>query len=110
MRDLNWRRFHLERVLKKRTINFSKHWHYFYNENGDRIINPMWIDFIGSKDFYFYRNNSTDPNDSNYKIKYSPNKGRGYRDVKPNKRNSFNLREKDNQLVRKIIKEYYESI
>jgi uncharacterized protein (DUF2132 family) len=109
MRSKEWRRYHLERVYIKRLKRFHGEWHQFYTSNGDYIACPSWTDFIGRKDFFFLKTLTTTKNDTKYKSKYSPNsakRGSRYRDVKP-KNQTYRTREKDKELVMKIIKEYY---
>lgn len=106
MRSRDWRRFQQENIYRKRVKSFCRNWWYFRTANGDRVLDPLWYEFIGLRDFYLYKNNSTTRYDSRYKVKYSPNKSKGhYRDPKP-KALSYGTREKDKVLVRKILNEY----
>lgn len=111
MRGIEWRRYHLERVYTKRLKRYRGGWHYFKTANGDPIQCPMWIDFIGHKDFLFLKKCTTTKQDSKYKYKYSPNSSSRtrYRDGKP-KNQTYRLREKDKTLTQKIIKEYYDEL
>ena len=112
MRGLNWKRSQQERVLRKRIKKFHEHWYHFHTENGDKIHDPIWVDFIGLKGFYtFLKNSKTTKWETRHKVKYSPNKNKGYyRDKKPNKNQlSSGTREKDNMAFRKMWKEWKEN-
>jgi len=105
MRTRDWRRFQEEKIYIQRIKRFSRGWYRFRNANGDRVINPTWVDFIGLKGYFHLKNLTTTRYDSKYKTKYSPNKTISYyRDIKVNNQ-SYGLREKDKALVRKIIQD-----
>jgi hypothetical protein len=107
MRTRDWRRFQEEKKYRRRIKKFHRKWWYFHTANGDRIIHPIWSDFIGLKDFHFYKSGTTREYDSKYKVKYSPNKNVSYYRDSKSKETSYGLREKDKILVKKIIKEYW---
>lgn len=110
MRSRGWRRSHKERVNIKRIKKFHNSWHRFYNANGDYIICPHWVDFIGHKSFFFLRTLTTTKGDTKYKSKYSPNsRPTRYRDIKPSGF-SYGTREKDKKILIKEIKDFYECI
>ena len=107
MRTRDWRRYQEEKNYRRRIKKFHRKWYRFRTANGDRIQNPIWSDFIGLKDFFFYKHGTTRNCDSKYKVKYSPNRPPFYyRDLKPH-RMSYGTREKDKTLVKKIIKQYW---
>lgn len=106
MRTRDWRRYQEELHFIRRIKRFCRSWYHFHTANGDKIYNPIWVDFIGLKDFFFYKHGTTRQCDSKYKTKYSPNKPSYYRDPKPG-RFSYRTREKDKTLAQKIIKEYW---
>jgi hypothetical protein len=105
MRTRDWRRYQEERVYINRLKTLvNGHW-YFRNANGDRIFEPIWVDYIGVKCYFFYKSLTTTKRDSKYKNKYSSNKEPSYyREVKKGHL-TFKLREKDKELVKKIIKD-----
>ena len=105
MRTRDWRRFQEEKIYLRRIKKFFRRWWHFHTPNGDRIVDPIWVDFIGLKDFFFYKSGTTRKDDSKYKVKYSPNNNSSYyRDLKK-KGKSCGIREKDKVLFRKIIKD-----
>lgn len=106
MRSKVWRRYHLERVYKKRLKRFRGWWYRFYTSNGDYIACPFWIDFIGRSDFFFLKTLTTTKSDTKSKSKYSPNRSKRRYSIKP-KTQTYGAREKDKELVMKIINEYY---
>jgi hypothetical protein len=108
MRSRDWRRYQLEKVWKRRIKKFSYQRWYRYTSNGDRKTHPIWTDFIGETCFYFYKTGTTKKWDSRHKTKYSPNKLKSYYRDSRSGRQTLKLREKDKQIVRNIIKEYYE--
>jgi len=106
MRTRDWRRFQEEKTYRRRIKKFFRgKWWYFHTANGDRIIHPIWIDFIGLKDFFFYKSGTTRKHDSKYKVKYSPNKNTSYYRDSRRKGKSYGIREKDKVLFRKIIQD-----
>ena len=107
MRTRDWRRFQEEKIYRRRIKRFGRAWYRFRNANGDRIIDPMWVDFIGLKDYFYLKNLTTKEHDSKYKVKYSPNKMRSYYRDEHAKKNaqSAGLRERDKVLVRKMIED-----
>lgn len=107
MRSRDWRIFQLEKVWKQRIKKFVYQW-YRYTPNGDRKNHPIWTDFIGDDYFYFYKTGTTKKWDTQHKTKYSPNKEKSYYRDRKSGRQTLGLREKDKQLVRRIIREYYE--
>lgn len=111
MRTRDWRRFQEEKIYRRRIKQFCRGWYYFHTANGDKLKNPIWVDFIGLHYYYFYKTGTTKNYDTKSKVKYSPNKSNSYyRDYK-RRHNSYGNREKDNQLAKKLIQdglsEYY---
>jgi len=105
MRTRDWRRHQEERVYIKRLKSENRSYWYYRNANGDRIHNPIWVDFIGFKSYFFFKTGTTTKRDSKYKNKYSSNKKPSYyREVKKGNL-TFKLREKDKELVKKIVKD-----
>lgn len=106
MRSRDWRRFQKEKVYRRRIKYFSRFWFYCRTANGDRVENPIWLDFIGTPDFFFYKSGTTKTYRSKNKVKYSPNKSKSYYRDPSRKRLSFGNRERDKVITYKIIKEY----
>lgn len=106
MRTRDWRRFQLEKKYRRRIKKFCRRWYYFRTANGDKIQNPIWVDFIGNAYYFHFKNGSTIKDDSKYSSKYSPNKKKSYSRDKRNYKLSYGLREKDKFLIQKIIREY----
>lgn len=105
MRTRDWRRYQEERVYIKRLKTLvNGHW-YFRNANGDRIFEPIWVDYIGYKGYFFYKSGTTTKRDSKHKTKYSPNKNPSYYRDNKKGHQTCKLREKDKELVKKIIKD-----
>jgi hypothetical protein len=80
MRDRAWRRYMEEKIVIRRLslrVAASKRW-YFHNLNGQKVENPMLKDYINTQLCNMFKTYKTDKYDSNYKIKYSPNKTKGY--------------------------------
>jgi len=79
MRTRAWRR-HMEEVVVVRRLKNVMHgrWYYFHNRNNVRIGNPIWSDFVGLDSQHMYKTYTTKYNDSKFKVKYSPNKTKGY--------------------------------
>ena len=73
MRTRDWRRFQEEKIFRRRIKQFCRRWYYFHTANGDKIKNPMWVDFIGLPDYNFYKTGTTKNYDTKRKVKYSPN-------------------------------------
>jgi hypothetical protein len=106
MRTRDWRRFQEEKIYRRRIKQFCRNWYYFRTANGDKINDPLWVDFIGLQEFFFYKHGTTKRHDSKYKVKYSPNKTISYyRDHLKRDSLSFGIREKDKVLVRKMIED-----
>lgn len=105
MRTRDWRKYQEERVYIKRLKTLVNGYCYFRNANGDRIFDPIWVDYIGFKGCHFYKSGTTTKRDSKYKNKYSSNKKSSYYREKRKDYLSYKLREKDKELVRKIIKD-----
>ena len=103
MRDRAWRRYMEEKIVIRRLslrVAASKRW-YFHNINGQRVENPMLKDHINTQLCNMFKTYKTDKYDSNYKIKYSPNKSKSYhRD-----RNKKSTREFDKITFINILKE-----
>jgi hypothetical protein len=112
MRTRDWRRFQEEKIYIRRIKRFGRSWYIFRNANGDRILEPTWVDFIGLKDYFYLKNLVTKKHNSKYKVKYSPNRMRSYyRDeIVKKSEQSFGLREKDKELVRKLIQNGFREI
>jgi hypothetical protein len=111
MRTRDWRRFQEEKIYRRRIKRFGRAWYYFHTANGDKLKNPIWVDFIGLPDYNFYKTGTTKKYDTKSKVKYSPNKSNSYYRDRKKGQNSYGNREKDNQLAKKLIQdglsEYY---
>ena len=105
MRTRDWRRFQEEKIYRRRIKQFCRRWYYFHTANGDRIFDPIWVEFIGLKDFFFYKSGTTRKHDSKYKVKYSPNKTNSYYRDRKKKGISYGKREKDKALFIKLIQD-----
>jgi hypothetical protein len=80
MRGRAWRRYVEEKVVKRR-INLlitSSHWWRFYNINGSKCSHPTILDHLGSKEHFNAKTITTDSWSSKHKVKFSPNKTKGY--------------------------------
>jgi hypothetical protein len=80
MRDRAWRRYVEEKVVKKR-INLlitASHWWRFFSINGSKCSHPTILDHLGSKEHFNTKTITTDSWTSKHKVKFSPNKTKGY--------------------------------
>jgi hypothetical protein len=102
MRDRAWRRYMEERIVTKRLRWYSLNiwtWAGFEDVNKISHQHPKFIDTIGTKMNFRFRTHTTTKWETNYKTKYSPNRGpRHWRD-------GFKTREKDKKIFLKILKE-----
>jgi len=105
MRTRDWRRFQEEKIYLRRIKKFCRRGWYFHTANGDRITNPIWVDFIGLQDFFFYKSGTTRKHDTRHNVKYSPNRTNSYYRDNKRKGNSYGLREKDKELFRKLLED-----
>ena len=107
MRDRSWRRYTQDKKVKKRLIRLVvKCGRYrFYAHDGSRVQNPIWSDYIGFQENFFFRSHTTSKQDSKYKVKYSPNSNTGY--YRDNNKNldSLGTRELDKREFLKILRE-----
>jgi hypothetical protein len=103
-KGFNIRNHHKERIYKKRIkrIKINWFWRFFEDSNGDRKQTPMWVDLIDHPNYIHFKTHTTKRIDSRHKIKYSPNKGFGWRDWKKSY-NSYCSLEKDKLFVKKEI-------
>jgi hypothetical protein len=103
MRDRAWRRHIEEKIVIRRLrlrVASSIGW-YFHDLNGKRVQHPMLKDYVNTNTCNMFKTYKTDRYDSNYKIKYSPNKSKGYhRD-----RNKKSTREVDRIIFLNYLKE-----
>lgn len=102
MRTREWRRYKEECIVKKRlrAIN-CRYWWYFHDVNNVKK-QPDWTDFVGMPIQHMYKSYVTKSNDSKYKAKYSPNKGKLWRD-----HNKKGTREKDRVSFNKMLELEY---
>ena len=100
------RKHHQDRIYKKRLkrVKINWFWRFFRDTNGDEIQHPMWVDLIDHPFYIHYKSYTTNKYDTRHKIKYSSNKGFGWRDWKKSN-NSYCNREKDKILVQKEIED-----
>lgn len=81
MRTRSWRRYKEELIVIKRLkkLNYRGWYHYAFSDaNGIRSRNPLTLDFIGTRDNFRYKTNTSDNWSTNNNEKYSPNKRKGY--------------------------------
>jgi len=103
MRDRAWRRYVEERVVIRRLHWYSNSviwsWRGFEDVNKISHQHPKFSDTIGTQNNFRFKTHTTTKWESNYKTKYSPNRGpRHWRD-------GFKTREKDKKIFLKILKE-----
>jgi len=102
MRDRAWRRYMEERIVIKRLRWYSWgiwSWRGFEDVNKISHQHPKFSDTIGTQNNFRFKTHTTTKWESNYKTKYSPNRGpRHWRD-------GFKTREKDKKIFLKILKE-----
>lgn len=102
MRGRDWRRYTEERIVIKRMGRYNSRlwtWTGFEDVNKISHQHPKLTDIIGTKNNFRFKTHVTTKWDSNYKTKYSPNRGsRHWRD-------GFKTREKDKKIFLKILKE-----
>ena len=69
MRDRSWRRYTQDKKVKKRLIRHisSSPRFIFFISNNIRKTNPMWFDYIGLKESFFFRSHTTS-RDNNRKL------------------------------------------
>jgi hypothetical protein len=107
MRTRDWRRYAQDKVFIRRLKKLSHgRWYKFTTVNGDLVTYPKWYDFIGTDQYFFYKNGSTDKWNTRHSSKYSPNKNTGYHRRKKIKDQSCGLREKDKLQLYRMLKEY----
>jgi hypothetical protein len=68
MRTRDWRRFQEEKIYRRRIKRFGRAWYYFHTANGDKLKNPIWVDFIGLPDYNFYKTGTTKKYDTKVKL------------------------------------------
>lgn len=78
MRTRAWRRYKEEEIVVKRLKRLRGRWYYYIDKNNRRVQNPIWSDFIGTSHHFMFKTYTTCKNDSKFKVKYSPNKTKGY--------------------------------
>lgn len=97
MRDRAWRRHIKEYKIVKRLkyiSNISRYRRGFRGVNGNLLLNPVYIDYLGTKDYFLSKTLSTPKWSTKIKVKYSPNKSREYfRDNKAVETREFRRRE-----------------
>jgi hypothetical protein len=102
MRDRAWRRYVEEHIVIRRLraqCNFFWRWRGFEDVNKISHQHPKIKDYIGTENNFRYKTHTTTKWDTYHKVKYSPNKGKGYW------RDGSKTREKDKKLFFKILKE-----
>lgn len=105
MRGIAYRRFTQDIIVRRRLKKFFINYWRYTDLHGYIIQNPKWTDSIGSASHHFYKSHTTDPQESKFKTKYSPNKSFGYnRDTKKSGE-STGRREVDKRLLLKVLKE-----
>lgn len=105
MRTRDWRR-HIEECIVIKRLKHSLsggYWFRFKSASGLHVSHPMWFDLIGLHEQHKFKTYVTTKNDTKHKMKYSPNKAKGYwRD-----RNKKGNREDSKvELKRMLEKEY----
>lgn len=102
MRDRAWRRYIEEKIVIRRlNLRVANTSWYFHDLNGNRVQNPMIKDYINTQLCNMFKTYKTDKHDTKYKIKYSPNRTKGYhRD-----RNKRSTREADKIIFLNYLKE-----
>ena len=80
MRNRAWRRYVEERIVVRRLKRVALQFKWFGFEDANRFIikNPRYIDYLGTKSHFLSKTITTDKWDSKNKIKYSPNRSKGY--------------------------------
>lgn len=103
IRDRAWRRHIEDTKVIKRTKRLADkcYWWSFEDVNQVRVKNPIWIDFIGTKASYFFKNSTTDKYDTRYKIKWGK-KGKKHYDWSCN----YWTRPKDKNRYKKELNEF----
>jgi hypothetical protein len=103
MRGRAWRRYVEEKVVKKRLKFFTMaHSYSSININGSKTKHPLISDYLSLKEHFDAKTIKTSNWSSKYKIKYSPNKTKGYwRDEGRYKQ----TREFNKKYLLKILKE-----
>lgn len=70
-RDRAWRRHVQDKKVIKRIKNYSRiRWWRFTDACGIMIVDPKWMDYIGTSYANFYKNSSTTKWDTRYKMKW----------------------------------------
>jgi hypothetical protein len=104
-RDRAWRRnieqqkvkYRLKMVINKRVWSYR-----YFDINNLFKTDPKLSDYICGYEYKMFKTYKTSRNDTKYKCKYSPNKGRAYyRDT-----NNKETREKYKSDFYKLLKEY----
>jgi hypothetical protein len=104
MRTRCWRRWRTENIVKRRLKIKSKNYGWrFHSANGDKLLNPTWVDMIGSDYEFDFRTDLVSYTKWT-KRKYSPNRNLTWRDLSP-RRESLGTREKDKIQFIKILQE-----
>lgn len=101
----NIRKHHQDRVYKKRLkrVDVSRYRHLIIDADGIKRQNLHWVNIINDNFYIKYKTITTPVSRSNRKIKYSPNKGSGNRNLKVDGMSTRN-REKDTVIFRKEIR------
>ena len=104
-RDRAWRRYMKKKHTLKRLRVYIYRENYFMpfrDVNDDKIYKIRINDYIGLYQYFMSKSYSTDKWTTKYKVKYSPNKTKGYWRYK----NDINTREHNKRELLKILKEY----
>jgi hypothetical protein len=102
-RDRSWRRYMEDTHVIRRLKMFSSYRYHTYryrDANDIKIYDNCIKNYIGTKTNFISKNLSTTKHDTNYKVKYSPNKSKSHWTRITNK-----SREYDKKLFLKILKE-----
>ena len=102
MRDSAWRRYVEDRIVIRRLrtqCDRSWSWRGFEDVNKISHQHPILKDYIRTDNNYRFKTHTTTKWETNYKTKYSPNRGpRHWRD-------GFKTREKDRKIFLNILRE-----
>ncbi len=96
MRTRAWRRYTEDRIVLKRLGRYgSGHWsHYpFRDVNNIPHAHPTISDYIGTHNNFIYKTHTTTKWSTSDKIKYSPNRNKGYWRGGSNNTREYNKRE-----------------
>jgi hypothetical protein len=98
------RRWKEEVIVKRRlkSLSYRSGYWNFHDANDDKVDSPSWKDFIGRPENFMFKTYTTDSRDSEYKVKYSANRNKGY--YRDGGKKGTREREKQNFL--NILDEY----